>query len=176
MLKDTVSIDVQGFFNNNNFILREIGIVFEKDPNLNNSFLIEPPYDSTLLNTKSRMTAILLTNTHHIIFWDDGENSFPQTRKYLRTITSGKQIICKGVEKKRFLQKFFGSRQLINIKEMGCPSLNRFKGNRFPYCETHLKSGVVPLNNIYITLTFFKSSSKTIKLIVYNILKLRQDV
>jgi len=79
------------------------------------------------------------------------------------TITSGKQIICKGVEKKRFLQKFFGSRQLINIEEMGCSSLNRFKGNRFPYCETHLKGGVRALNNAYIILTFFKSSSKTIK-------------
>jgi len=63
-LKDSVSIDVQGFFdNNNNFILKEIGIVFEKDPNLNNSFLIEPPYDFTLLNRK---TAIWLTN--HKIF------------------------------------------------------------------------------------------------------------
>jgi len=31
MLKDTVSIDVKGFFdNNNNFILKEIGIVFKK--------------------------------------------------------------------------------------------------------------------------------------------------
>jgi len=125
MLKDTVSIYVQGFFdNNNNFILKEIGIVFEKDPNLNNSLLIEPPYyfkfDDMILNTKSRKTAIWLTNTHNKIFWNDGENSFPQTRKYLRTITSGKQIICNGVEKKRFLQKFFGSRQLINIEEMGC--------------------------------------------------------
>jgi len=76
-LKDTVSIDVQGFFdNNNNFILKKIGIVFEKDPNLNNSFLIEPPYDFTLLNTKYRKTAIWSTNTHHNIFWNDGENSF----------------------------------------------------------------------------------------------------
>jgi len=41
--------------------------------------------------------------THHKIFWNDGENSFLQTRKYLRTITSGKPIICNGVEKKRFL-------------------------------------------------------------------------
>jgi len=55
MLKDTVSIDVQGFFDNsNNFILKEIGILFEKDPNLNNSFLIELPFDFTLINTKSR--------------------------------------------------------------------------------------------------------------------------
>jgi len=30
-MKDTVSISVQGFFDNNsNFILKEIGIVFEK--------------------------------------------------------------------------------------------------------------------------------------------------
>jgi len=94
MLKDTVSIDVQGFFyNNNNFILKEIGNVFEKDPNLNNSFLIDPPNDFTLLNTKFRKTEIWLTNTHHKMFWNDGENSFPQTRKYLRTITSGKQIV-----------------------------------------------------------------------------------
>jgi len=71
MLKDTVSIDVQGFFdNNNNFILKEIGIVFVKDPNLNNSFLIVPPYDFTLLNAKSRKTAISLTKTHHKIFWN----------------------------------------------------------------------------------------------------------
>jgi len=99
-LKDTVSIDVQGFFdNNNNFILKKIGIVFEKDPNLNNSFLMEPPNDFTLLNTKSRRTAIWLTNAHHKIFCDYGENSFSQTRKYLRTIPSGKPIICKGVEK-----------------------------------------------------------------------------
>jgi len=89
MLKDTVSIDVQGFFDNiNNFILKEIGIVLEKDLNLNNSFLIEPPYDFTLLNAKSGKTAIWLTNTHHKIFWNDREISFPQTRKYLGTITS----------------------------------------------------------------------------------------
>jgi len=69
MLKDTVSIDVRGFFDNyNHFILKEIGIVFEKDPNLNNSILIKPPYDFTLLNTKSRKTANWLTNTHHKIF------------------------------------------------------------------------------------------------------------
>jgi len=55
MLIDAVSIDVQGFIDNNNkFILKKIVIVFEKYPNLNNSFLIEPPYDFTLLNTKSR--------------------------------------------------------------------------------------------------------------------------
>jgi len=66
MLKDTVSIDVQGFFDTtNNFILKKIWIVFEKDPNLNNSFLIEPPYDFSLLNTKAQKTAIWLTNTHH---------------------------------------------------------------------------------------------------------------
>jgi len=59
LLKDTVSIDVQGIFDNiNHFILKEIGVVFEKDPNLNKSFLIEPPYNFTLLNTKSRTTAI----------------------------------------------------------------------------------------------------------------------
>jgi len=108
-LNDTVSIDVQGFLDNNyNFILKEIGIVFEKDPSLNNSFLIEPPYDFTLLNTKSRRAAIWLTNRHHKIFLGDGENSFLQTRKYLRTITSGKQIICKGVEKNDFYRRFLG--------------------------------------------------------------------
>jgi len=43
MLKDTVSVDVQGFFdNNNNFILKEIGIVFKKDPNLDDFFFLEP--------------------------------------------------------------------------------------------------------------------------------------
>jgi len=35
---------------------------------------------------------------------------------------------------------------------MGCPSLNRFKGNRFPYCETHFKGGVCALNTAH---TFF---------------------
>jgi len=40
-IKDTVSIHVQDFFDNNNiFILKEIGIVIEKDPNLNKSLLI----------------------------------------------------------------------------------------------------------------------------------------
>jgi len=38
-----------------------------------------------------------------------------------------KKIISKGEEKKRFLQTFIGSRYLINIEEMDCPSLNRFK-------------------------------------------------
>jgi len=89
--------------------------------------------------------------------------TFFTNSKNLRTITGGKQIICKGVENKRFLQAFFGSRQLINVEEMGCPSLNRFKGNRFPYCETHLKVGVRALNNEYIILTFLKSSFKTVK-------------
>jgi len=45
MLKDTVSIDVQSFFDNNNIdIQKEIGTVFEKEPNLKNSFVIEAPY------------------------------------------------------------------------------------------------------------------------------------
>jgi len=53
MLKDTVSINVQGFFDNNkNFILKEIAILFEKEPNLNNSYLIEPPYDFILIKYK----------------------------------------------------------------------------------------------------------------------------
>jgi len=39
MLKDTVSIDVQGFFDNNNtFILKEIGILLKREPNFNNSY------------------------------------------------------------------------------------------------------------------------------------------
>jgi len=41
MMKDTVLIDVQGFFDNyNNFILKKIGTVFQKDPHLNKSFLL----------------------------------------------------------------------------------------------------------------------------------------
>jgi len=74
MLKDTVSIDVQGFFdNNNNFILKEIGIVLEKGSNLNNSCLIESPYDFSLLSINSRKTAIWVTNTQNKIFWNDGK-------------------------------------------------------------------------------------------------------
>lgn len=67
-MKDIVSVDVLGFFDNiTNFILKEIRIVFKQDPNLNNSFVMEPPYDFTLLNTKSRKTAIWLSNKHHNI-------------------------------------------------------------------------------------------------------------
>jgi len=43
---------------------------------------------------------------------------------------------------------------------MGCPALNRFKGNRFPYFETYLKGGVYALNNAYIILTFLKVAPK----------------
>jgi len=40
-----------------------------------------------------------------------------------------------------FYRLFFGSRQLINVEEVGCPTLNKLKGNRFFYYETHLKAG-----------------------------------
>jgi len=61
---------------------------------------------------------------------------------------------------------------------MGFPSLNRFKEKWFPFCETHLKGGVCALNNAYVILTFFKSSSKTIKktYIFCVFVKLRLDV
>jgi len=95
----------------NNFILKEIGIVFEKDPKLNNSCLIEPHYDFILLNTKSRKTAIWLTDTHHNIFWNDGENSFPQTRKYLRTITS-----CLFDNGERVLEYYLDNTQRPNLE------------------------------------------------------------
>jgi len=148
-LKDTDSIDVQGFFdNNNNFILKEIGIVFEKDPYLNKSFLIEPPHDFTLLNTKFRKTAIWLANTQHLIFWNDGENSFPQTSKYLRTITSGNQIICKGVEKNDFYRSFLGvvsslisrkraARHLKGLRETGFPIVKHTLRARFVLLTMH---------------------------------------
>jgi len=65
------------------------------------------------------------TSQHFLKRWN--ENRFPQTRKNLKTITNENKIISKGEEKKRFLQTFIGSRYLINIEEMDCPSLNRFK-------------------------------------------------
>jgi len=97
------------------------------------------------------MTAILLTNTHHIIFWDDGENSFPQTRKYQKQ--AEKKLFVKVWKRNDFYRRFLGG--VINIEEMGCLSLYRLKGTRFPYCETHLKGGVCALNNAYVILTFF---------------------
>jgi len=57
----------------------------------------------------------------------------------------------KNLEKKQFLETFFfWNRQLINIEEMCCLLLNRIRGTRFQYCETHLKNAVCALNYAHI--------------------------
>jgi len=70
MLKDTVPIEIQSFFDyNNNLILKEMGIVSEKDQDLNKSVLREPPYDFTLLNTKFRNMVNQFPSQHFLERW-----------------------------------------------------------------------------------------------------------
>jgi len=64
MLKETVSIEVQGFFDkNNNFILKEIGIVFEEDPNFAKYKISK---DCNLVNQYTSQRETISTD----IFWE----------------------------------------------------------------------------------------------------------
>jgi len=81
---------------------------------------------------------------------------FHKLESIKRQLQAENKLFVKVWKRNDFYRRFLGVvSQLINIDEMGCPPLNRFKGNRFPYCETHLKGGVCALNNTYIILTFF---------------------
>lgn len=160
MREDTAAIDIQGFIGNNNkFILKEIGVVFKKDTKLDSHFIIHSPYDFTELNKKSRKTAAWLTKQHHKIYWNDGITFFKEAQMYLREIIRNREIICKGHEKRLFLNKFLKIKNILNVEEIGCPTLKTLDGNQFPYCSLHVQEGVCALNNAHKILNFYVSEN-----------------
>jgi len=68
---------------------------------------------------------------------------------YLREIIRKKEIICKTYQKRLFQQKFLKIDDVINIDEIGCPSLKIMDGNQFPYCSLHARDGVCSLDNAH---------------------------
>lgn len=154
MFEEIVLIDIQGFkFNSNNFIAKEIAILFNNNNNSSKehiNFIIKPPFDFKRLSRKKQNEANWLIKNYHHLKWGDGSITFKSVVKFLRSNLKYSTIIVKGMEKKKWFEKIL-QRKVFNIEDIGCINFKQMY-LKYPeqfYCGYH-NHGVCALRNVYL--------------------------
>lgn len=143
----TIFIDLQGFKgNSNDFIAKEIAIVFNNKEYMN--FIIKPPFQYKYLLPERQKQVNWLTKNYHHLAWDEGSVTFKSVLKFLRDNTTDAQVYVKGVEKKMWSENML-NKNVINIEDLYYkPSIKNLE-KEFPvhtYCHAH-SHGICALKN-----------------------------
>lgn len=112
----TVFIDLQGFKgNSNNFIAKEIAIVFNSKEYMN--FIIKPPFKYEHLTPEKQKQVNWLSKNYHHLLWEDGSITFKSVLNFLRENTLDAQIFVKGAEKKMWTEKIL-QKNVLNVEDI----------------------------------------------------------
>lgn len=164
-MDDAVLIDVQGFkVDKNKFILKEI-CIHSVENNFKYHKLIKSPFKFEKLKKVEKNTIQWLTKNYHGIQWDSGNITFTQFMDDMKTVLKDKIIICKGLEKMKWLKCFFeriSIQEIINCEDLDC----NIKWNKnceiseyFDSCEYHKNikksSFVCALKNVMLLRRWF---------------------
>lgn len=135
-------VDIQGFKLNNKFILKEFYVLTDCK-NISYHAIVDSPHPFYVLNRIHRCQVNWLTNFHHGIKWDAGDISFTQFLYDIKLLLMGKTIICKGVEKTKWIQdicSYIPIENFINCEDLNCNMRLRetFKDiDCINFCENH---------------------------------------
>lgn len=136
-------IDIQGFKDvYNRFILKEV-CVHTVDEKINYHAIIGSPFPFNKLIKCEKRQIQWLTRKYHGIHWNDGSISITQFKNDMKAVLKEKIIICKGVEKVKWLQIFLNNisiNQYINCEDLDC-NFNLCKNfeicEHFDVCDYH---------------------------------------
>lgn len=130
----TVIIDIQGFRGvENEFIFKEIAAL-TVDCETFYTFLLSPPTEINKLPEAIKDQNSWLTNNHHGLEYNKGFTSYEELCNILRNLLDGfKTVYVKGKEKRSEILRIFDHENIINIEDLGCPSLNHLNES---YCST----------------------------------------
>ena len=104
-------VDVQGFkITLNEFVFKEVAVVpLEEDPTPS-VFLFKPPHAWEKLLDKNKSENRWLEENFHGIMWRAGNIPYEELGNTLRGVLDGAEIYVKGLEKTKWMQKFFSDR------------------------------------------------------------------
>lgn len=119
MKSDTIIVDVQGFRDSQNqFIIKELAIL---SPEHTQAFLIKPPYSyNSLSNEEKRQVRWIEKNRG--IFWSEGFVDYREFKRIIIPYLNDKKILCKGLEKTKWIKELCDNCKIIDIGERGCPN------------------------------------------------------
>ena len=128
-------VDVQGFKKpHNKFVFKELAVTTLGDDSQLSVFLFEPPFAWGSLPAKYKSENLWLERNYHGISWNSGEIPYYEFEETLRNILQdASKIHVKGLEKQRWLQKYFSN--VYNIEDLGCPSLQKLYA--YLPCDNH---------------------------------------
>ena len=153
-MANTIFVDLQGFkFNSNDFIAKEIAVVFNSKQYIN--FIIKSPFSLKSLTPQKQKQAKWLTKYFHHINWNDGFISFKSVCRFLKSNLKYSNIYVKGVEKKKWLENIL-KQKVFNIEDFGCINFRQLE-MKYPntlHCTYH-QYGVCALRDALLRKTYF---------------------
>lgn len=146
----TIIIDMQGFQMGPQFIPKELSAI-NADTGLGMSHhIFREPYPIEELDLKQRENVQWLTDCYHGLSWSGiGHSHLCDMQDILDEVTYNvDKILCKGVMKKAFLEKYVGTRCEIVDLETEVPSIRRL--NLKAACTSHnYESSHCALTNVF---------------------------
>lgn len=133
-------VDVQGFKQSlNSFVFKEVTILSVEDDAVPTVFYFEPPHRWNLLSQQNKCSNRWLERNFHGISWKFGDIPYKKLKNTLEVALVGaKKIYVKGIEKRAWLKQVLDSKYLIiNLEDLGCPSLKKLPKNEEVICNNH---------------------------------------
>jgi len=138
----------------NKLIVKEFAVYYSDFPEeLIRVATFAPPYEKECLPKNIRKLNTYVSENIHGLEWNDGEYGFHEMTNIMWSMTSRLEVIyVKGLEKGKILQSLLPHLCVLNIEDLGCPSLEKLPLFDSP-CE----------NEIHTRFSQFKCASKNAK-------------
>lgn len=154
-------VDVQGFYLNNKFIVKELSISI--DDSQVQTFIIKPPLQYSSLTPKEKASIDWLYNHHHGLKWKDGDSTLSNIMDYYITHVKDNNFIyyVKGLEKIKWIQNIFKDDiNFYNLDDLNCPNLKTLYKNdkSINVCSYHRKYCICAEKNVILLRKFIKSN------------------
>lgn len=135
-------LDFQGFkTNNRDYIIKELAFI-STDNQVYELHLFQPPHSFSELSDDEKRQVIWLEKRFHGLYWSSGYNLYSEIKTIFKSCNIKGTIYVKGLEKQKFIIQLLKdfSVNVINIEDLGCPSLSILKRqsqqlNRFSLCR-----------------------------------------
>ncbi len=117
-------LDVQGFWSQGNFIVKEFGLVDMKCTQTE-LYLFKPPFPSSMLSAKDVVTNNWLTRNYHHLEWESGFLEYDEFTSKMNSIGNRYDVLyVKGEQKRNFISSFVPDKCIVvNLDTKDCPSL-----------------------------------------------------
>jgi len=157
-------VDIQGFFLNTGFIVKEAAIL--RKGYIVSHYIFECPVPLNMLTESEKRLASWVINNHHGLRWEDGNVPYSKARLLITTaITSGPHaneeavsalssfVYVKGHEKRDWAVEIFGDAEhnynIENLDEsyLGIPPLHKLDPTHTLRCDKHIDN--CALQNVF---------------------------